>query len=535
MKEQSTTKGFAVLSAAGMAVKVLSLLYVPLLLRVIGDEGYGIYGAAYQIYVFVYVLTNSGIPVAISKLVSELTALGNYKDAQKAFKMARFSLFILGLVMSLLMIVFAKPIVRITDNEKAYFAIIALAPTIFITSVMSAYRGYFQGRGNMTPTAVSQIGEQIINTVFSLIFAAMLVKYGLEAGAAGGTVGTTLGALAAAVYLIIIYENNKKYRTSKASQNEVVRLPNDEIFRKLIFYAIPLTLGVGLQNAGNIVDMANIKGRLLAAGFDESIRNIKYGVLIQYNTLINVPITLITALSAAALPAIAGAVAVNNRKLVQEKINFSLRLCFIVSVPAAFGLAVLSKPIYSLLFTAEGYKLMLYGSIVVILMSVVQIQTTILQSIGKLYVVTVALLIGIVAKIIVNYFTVAIPTINISGAVMGNIVGFIFPLIINNRIINKSLKVKMRLVKHAIKPVIASTFMGLVVYIIYFNLETLLMSNEGISRVFLIFPMVISIIFGVFVYGYALILTGGITKKDFNSISPRITNFIPSFMKDRIR
>lgn len=534
MKEQSATKGFAILSAAGMAVKVLSLLYVPLLLRIIGDEGYGIYSATYQIYVFVYVITNSGIPVAISKLISELTALDNHKDAVKAFKMARSLLLILGLVMSILLIVFAKPIVKITDNEKSYLALIALAPTIFITSIMSAYRGYFQGRGNMTPTAVSQIGEQIINTIFSLVFAAVLIKYGLEAGAAGGTVGTTLGALAAAIYLIIIYQKNRKFSIPKYSGEGVVRLPNEEIFRKLINYAIPVTLGVGLQNAGNVVDMANIKGRLLEAGFIESVRNIKYGILMQYNTLINVPITLITALSAASLPAISGAVALNNRKLVQEKINYSLRLCFMVSVPAAVGLAVLSKPIYSLLFTAEGYTLMLYGSVVVVLMSVVQIQTTILQSIGKLYVVTLALLSGIVMKVIVNYFTVSIPNINIAGAVMGNIAGFILPLLINSRIINKSLKVRMRLVKHAVKPVIASTFMGLVVYILYFNLEALVMSFEG-GRVLLLLPMFISIASGAFVYVYALIITGGITSKDLASISPRIIRFIPVFMKNRIR
>jgi stage V sporulation protein B len=534
MKEQSTTKGFAILSAAGMAVKVLSLLYVPLLLKIIGDEGYGIYGAAYQIYVFVYVLTNSGIPVAISKLISELTAVGNYKDALKAFKMARFLLLILGLVMSILMIVFARSIVKITDNEKSYLAIIALAPTIFITSVMSAYRGYFQGRGNMTPTAVSQIGEQIINTVFSLIFAVALIKYGLEAGAAGGTIGTTLGALAAAVYLIIIYEKNKRIRRTRVIEEEVVRLSNNEIIKKLIYYAIPVTLGVGLQNAGNIIDMANIKGRLLEAGFIESVRNIKYGVLIQYNTLLYVPITFITALSAASLPAISGAAAINNRKLVQEKINYSLRLCFIVSVPAAVGLAVLSRPIYRLLFTAEGYTLMLYGSIVVVLMAVVQIQTTILQSIGKLYVVTLALLLGIVAKVTVNYFTVSNPSINISGAVLGSIVGFLIPLIVNNKIISKSLKVRVRLVKHALKPVIASTFMGLTVYVVYFNFETLLKAYSS-STLLLVLPMAISVVLGILVYVYALILTGGITSKDLASVSPRLVRAIPAFMKERIR
>lgn len=105
MKEQSTTKGFAILSMAGMLVKVLSVLYIPILMKIIGEEGYGLYGASYQIYAFIFVLANSGIPVAISKLISELAAVGNYRDAVKAFKIARFILIILGIVMATFLVV----------------------------------------------------------------------------------------------------------------------------------------------------------------------------------------------------------------------------------------------------------------------------------------------------------------------------------------------------------------------------------------------------------------------------------------------
>jgi stage V sporulation protein B len=534
MKEQSTTRGFAVLSAAGILVKILSLLYIPFLRRIITDQGHGIYAAAYTIFVFVYVLTNSGIPIAISKLISELIAVENYRDAIKTFKIARFMLLVLGMGMSIFMIIFAGPLVRMINNEGAYLSIVALSPSIFITSVMSAYRGYFQGRGNMTPTAVSQVSEQVINIIFSLVFAALLIRYGYETGAAGGTVGTTLGALVACIYLMITYERNKKFRVARKLEHEVERLPNKLLFKRLVSYAIPMTLSIGLQNAGNLVDLANIMNRLEVAGFGEPMRRVKWAILSQFNTLSFVPIALISALSAAVLPAIAGAAAANNRKLVQDKISYALRICFIVAIPSAVGLAVLSRPIFALLFNPEGYKLMMYGSVVVVLMSVVQIQTTILQSVGKLYAVTVALVLGIIGKIITNYVLVANPDINILGAVFGNIVAFTIPLAINNRVIYKSMKLRLGLVKHAVKPAVASAFMGLVVYITYFNFETLL-PGEKVGRLLATVPTFVSIFVGMGVYSYGLILSGGITKKDLDSMSPRLLKLIPGFMKSRIR
>lgn len=539
MKEQSTTKGFAVLSAASMIVKIFSLLYVPFLQRIIGAEGYGVYSVTYTIFTFVYVLTNSGIPVAISKLVSELEAVNNYKDAVKAFKIARAGLVILGLVSSVMLILLAYPLTKSAHSPSAYLSVVALAPTIFITSVMSAYRGYFQGRGNMTPTAVSQIGEGIINTVFSLVFAAMLIKKGIEFGCAGATVGTTLGALFACIFLMRIYEKKGKkfaHKNNVLHGDTVRRLSNKALIKKLIYYSGPITLSVGLQNAGNLVDLFNIKNRLTVAGFNSHIGDYKFGVLGTYNVLINVPIALMTALSAAALPGISGAAAQNNRKLVQEKINYTFRLCFIIAVPAAIGLAVLCKPIYELLFSnyKNEYALMKYGSILIILMAAVQIQSTILQSIGKMHIVTITLTLGIITKVITNYILVAKPNINILGAVFGNMLCFLIPLILNNMIMTKALRIRIRLIKHMIKPLLASAMMGLIIGLVNFNLETIFLSFKS-NSIILSFQIFVCILIGVLVYSYGLIITGGITKKDLNALSPRVLRLIPDVVKSRIR
>lgn len=537
MKKQSTSKGFAILSAAGIAVKIISLLYLPFLINIIKDDGLAVYGVSYQIFVFMYVITNSGIPVAISKLVSELIAVKNYKDAVKSFKIARMLLLALGTIMAILMAVLATPIASFVGNPKSALAIRALAPTILLTSVVSAYRGYFQGRGNMTPTAVSQVIEQIFNTIFSLVFAGVLIKYGIEYGAAGGTIGTTIGAFIAGIFLIWFYEKSKKMKISQISNDSsVVRHSNSYLIKKILSYGIPITICIALQNAGTIVDLAIIFKRLAVAGFDTSGRAFKYAALIKYNTLINVPIAIISALSAAILPAISGAAILKNKSEVQNKINYAFRLCFLISIPCAFGMAVLSQPVFKLLFPKflEGFKLMQYGSLVIVLMSIVLIQTTILQSIGKLYLSTFYLILGISGKIITNYILVAIPSININGAIYGSMICFILPLLLSNRLIKRSLKIKYNLFNQALKPFIASVFMGLVVYISYFDIYWLL---KFTNRVYINNAMAtfISIAIGAYVYLYGLILTGGITQSDLTSMPSRLVKLIPKIMLKRVR
>lgn len=534
MKEQSTTKGFAILSAAGMIVKILSLLYIPFLIAIIGDEGYGIYGSAYQVYVFIYVLTNSGIPVAISKLISELTAVGNYKDAVKSFKIARFLLLLLGTVMAVIMLIFAGSFAHLV-NPKAYYSILALAPCVLFTSIASAYRGYFQGRGYMTPTAVSQIIEQTINTIFTLVFAALLIKFGVEAGCAGGTVGSTLGALFSVAYLILFYERNKGIKVHRKNTDiEIRRLSNKQIVKKIINYGIPITLSVGLTYAGNLIDVWNTRSRLVAAGMTGTEASVLYGYLMKYTQLMNVPIALITSLCAAILPAIAGAAALGDKKRVREKINYAFRLSFLISIPSAFGLTVLSDPIYKLLVFRGGSNIMKIGSIVLVLMAVMQIQITILQSLGKLYTATLYSFIGIVFKITANYFLIAVPSINILGAVFGSIIGYLIPVILNHRMIKKTLRVRFSLLYHGYKPIISSLLMSVVVYIIYHNLIYIIsFINKGYIANAV--SAVIAIIAGMFTYLFALILTGGIRKSDINGLPRKITRIIPKFMYVRIR
>lgn len=536
MKKQSTTKGFAILSAAGIIVKLLSLLYIPFLKKIITLNGYGIYGASYKIYVWIYVLANSGIPVAISKLVSEYIALGHYKDAVKSFKIARFMMVIIGTIMSLLMFIFAGPLAKAVGYENAKLAIMALAPTIFFTSIVSAYRGYFQGRGNMTPTAISQILEQIINTVFTLVFAAMFMKYGVDAGCAGGTLGTSLGSLVAAIYLIIFYKKNKVIKVPKGYKNiDKSRRTNTQLLKRIIKYGIPLVICVGVQYSGDIIDLGIVKRRLLHSGLSNVASNEKFALFNMYRTLLSVPITLISALAASVLPAISGLYSLKDNVAVKEKINYAFRFCFLVAVPSAIGLAVLHNGVFELLFKEkQGGIFLLYGSIVLILNAIVLIQTSILQSMGKLYISTLFMVMGVIGKIITNYFLVGIPKINIVGAIWGNVIFFLIPLVLNYKLINNVIKNKARLSVHFIKPFISSVLMGIMVYGTYSLLAVVLGKLSVVGYMNNAIATVMAVIVGMFVYLYGLAITGGITKDDMKQLPSKFRKLIPGMILEKI-
>jgi len=536
-KGQSTTKGFAILSSATLMVKLLSLLYVPFLSKILGIRGYGIYSSAYVVFVYMYVLTNAGIPVAISKMVSELIATGNYKDAVRTFKIARFLLLILGMVMAILMLLFARPLANRTADPTARLAIMALAPTILISSVLSAYRGYFQGRGNMTPTAISQVLEQIANTVFSLVFAMCFIKYGLAAGAAGGTIGTSVGALVAVVYMIYYYEENKIFRVPKGySQLNIKRFTTKKIIRKLLGYAVPMTICLGLQQAGTVIDLLLVQARMLDSGITTSMTTTLWGVLSEYTTLINVPIAIISSLAITILPSISSLMALKDKKAVRSKIDYAFRLCLLVATPSAVGLAVLAKPlIYFIQYDPRVSKLLIYGSVVIMLMAVVSIQTSILQGLGKLYLVTIYAVLALMGKIVVNYIFVGMPNINVLGAIMANAVSFAILLILNQITINKVLKIKINLLNHAIKPIIASGVMAVVARIMYFNFDynlSYIIKKEYYANAM---GVVIAICFAMVTYFWVLVLVGGVTKEDLAVFPSKIRRIIPNFIIYRIK
>lgn len=539
MEEQSASsssnRGFLILSIAGLLTKIISVFYIPLLQRIIGLDGYGIYQNCYEVFLFVYAVTNLGTQPAIAKVVAELTALGKPNDAIRALKVSRTLLALVGAILSIFLMLFSFSIGDAIGNPSASYGILMLAPSIFVTSLLSSYRGYFQGRNSMTAIAVSQVVEQIINIAISLGCAYLLVHISVEYGSAGGTIGTSVGAFVACLYMVYVYEKNKFEEEAVEAQQNTKRVRTKQIIRKLIRYGLPITLSSGLQNFGSLVDMVNVNSRLAFAGFNLEQAHILYGVLGRYKTLLSVPLIIVTALGTTVLPAVSASMAVKDRKEIRRKTTFAFRITLIITIPAAVGLACLAEEVFELLYgTGQGYELMVWGAVVLVLMAVVQIQTIILQSMNKLYFVLGTFSIGIIAKIAANYILVGMPEINILGVVAGNFLWFAIPMFLNKSALRKALKVKIPLFRSAVKPLLASIAMAGVIYVLRSFTSTLVIIANHNSILKAVFTIAIISIAG-FIYLYLIILLGGIKKSDINSISPRIFNYLPRILRKKLR
>ena len=532
MKQQSTGRGFAYLSAAELLVKVMSLLYVPMLIGILGGEGHGVYAKAYEAFTFIYVLTNEGIQRGVSKLISELYALDNPKDALRAFRLSRTMLIFGGLLASLLLFFMAPIIASWAATPDATLALQALAPTVLITSVLSAYRGYFLGRSYITANALSKIVEQLVNVVASLLGAYFLMKVGLVFGVAGGTFGTSIGALAAVGLLIHEFYKGRLHKVRRQDQSvEAYRHSAKELMGKLFQYSFPITVTAGLMHFGGFVDMLVVSNRLLVAGLSEDLANAAYSQLSAFRTLLSVPNTIIISLALVLLPGLSSAAVLKNKEEVQRKVAYSVKMVFMVTLPAFVGMTVLAKPIYALLFPyTGGVEMLAYGSITVVFLGFIQIQNTLYQGVGKFYWATATMMVGILVRLSMNYVLVAIPEINVFGAVISHFANYFIPFVINHYLLTKVLKFKIPLMKNAAKPLVSALGMGGVLFLLA-RLTGLFSFGRWVNGGITLFLVFV----GIGVYGVLMLLMGGVTKEELQDISPRLYGKIPSGIRKHMK
>jgi len=542
VKHQSETKGFTILSIASVINKLLGLLYVPFLTLILGNVGNGIYDAGYKIYQLVFMITNAGIPVAISKLISEQAAVSRYDLSHKTLKVSGGLLAAIGALLSIIIAVFARQFSVMIGFPESYMTILALSPTLLFTSISCAFRGYFQGRSNMVPTSISQVIEQGVNTVFTVLFAWIMYRYGtnyavshgitgeaeirLEAvkfAAAGGTVGTSLGALTSALYLCRVYIKNKAEIVAEVIESSRSGQFIDStkmVLKKIFRYAVPITLGAVAIYTASLIDLRFTKSQLIAGGFSEIDATGLYGILsTQYLKVLFIPITFATALATTILPSVSAASARNDGGLLHKRIYKSIKLILMIAVPSAVGLTVLAKPIIYSIFpqSPDGWDLLMVGSWTLILISLVSIQTAILQGMGKTYVPTIHMAIGLVLKVFVNYNLIVIPSVNIKGAIAGSAVCYGFAAFMNYRSIKKLTGVRLSVKRLFNRPLTVSVVMGVLVFLIYHGLT--LMTDWLIKSPFLqnIICTAISIGAGALIYYLLMIVARGITEDEIRS------------------
>ena len=507
----SFVKQAVILASAGMLVRLIGFLYRLPLTGMIGDEGNGIYGRGYNIYLFFLILSSAGLPAAISKMVSERIALQEYKNAHKIFKVSLMAAAVIGFAASLALALSAGAIANLSQSPRSTSALLSLAPTLFFVALLAVFRGYFQGMNNTVPTAVSQTVEQVFNAFFSVFLAYTFVNSVTDDpiawGATGGTIGTGIGAVAGLAVIIWIYYLAKPRiisRTKKDTVSDADDMSSKDIVKTLAKIAIPMIIGAAIFSIAGLIDLFMVSRRLTDIGYTPEKADELYGLLTgKYTVLTTLPVAISTALATAAIPSIAASVALKKYKTVKNKINLSFRISMILSIPSAIGLAVLGDQILATLFPnyPGGGVLVTVGAVSIIFLAVVQIVTGMLQAVGRVNVPVIGAAVGVLLKIPLNYILIGNPDINVLGAVISSIVCYIVAAAIDLYFLTKITKVKPNYKMIMVKPLIASCVMGVVCYIFYTFFFFLLGSNAIATIIAIVIGMVSYFFFMLYIKG----------------------------------
>ena len=424
-----------ILVAGTFIAKIISAGFKIPLQHLIGNTCMGIFNSAYQYYTVMFVIATAGVPVALSKLVSEAAALGRAREVKRIARLAALVFISFGALCAFALYSAAGWIANASKNPMAFASIRAIAPAVFFVAVIAVVRGCFQGLSNMTPTALSQIVEAAGKVMLGLFFASRAAAAGLDAPekAACAILGVTAGeALAALVMLLYAGFGRKTTRT--AALNDMCR-PYRQLMRVLLLTVIPVTLTSSVTSVTTLVDTAMLVSRLQGIGYTLSEANALYGVYTgQAFTMFNFPQTLITALATAVLPALAGAYAQQNHTLAAQNMGSAMRIAMLIALPSCVGYVVLAHPIISLLFAddpvfaknpmldpALGGNLLCILALAIPAVALVGLSNAILQAIGQVKVPVLTMLFGGVCKIVLNYLLVGHQAIHIYGAPIGTI------------------------------------------------------------------------------------------------------------------
>jgi len=513
-------KQAAILAAASLLVRLIGFFYRIPLTANIGDIGNTYYTTAYFVYAFAITLTSGALPAAISKLVSERVALGRYSDAHELFKTALVLAAILGAVIAIIMFASAGWLtqLRFFNYPEASYAVRALAPTIFLVALLAVFRGYFQGMSTMIPTALSQVIEQIFNAIFSLWLAIVFLRTSrIEHAAAGAAAGTGIGAAVGLIVVICCYllvARNLRVRAAGNRHTQFLVGKDEKRSNQLKAIALtvfPIIVGMGIYQIANFIDLGMARDRIMASGYfteDEVLAMVGQftGKFILLTTL---PVSLSVALSQAVIPDISSSNANLDMKAIKQKVNTALRISMALSIPAVVGLSVLADPILMLLFPnhPDGGWLLRYGSVSIIFLALVQISTGALQGIGKVMLPTIAALIGVLVKIPVNWFLLAVPRINILATVISTIVCYVVAASINLVFVYKHTGVIPDYISAFLKPAFAAFGMGLVCFVTYHMVS--LVAPDRLATV-------MALGLGVPVYIILMWLVGGFSKLDID-------------------
>jgi len=463
-KKNSFFGGAAILTASVIIVKLIGALYKIPLGGILSDAGFADFNTAYNIYSLLIIISTGGLPVALSKVVSEANAVGRGNQVKKVFSLALAAFCILGTLSFCVMAFFPHQLADWMNDSQAAYSILALAPAVFFICPLSAMRGYFQGHALMTPTAVSQVIEALCKLVVGLALASAFKKTaGDEAMAAAGAIlGVSVGCLLGSVYMYFCYRRHVR------AQPKFDDVPEDShsILATLARLAVPITLSSSVIALTNILDTSILLGRLQGALAltEEAARGLK-GVYDKALTLYNLPASFMVPLTASVIPHVSAALKVKRRRQAAQISETTLRTTALLAIPAGVGLFVLGEPIIRLLYSSTdvelaGWMLSVLGiaSIAVCFMLVCN---SILQAYQMVALPMATTVIGCVLKLAVGYVLIGNPDIGVRGGAISTVVCFWLIALLDLFIIKRTLPRSLSLGRVFVKPVAAAAAMGL--------------------------------------------------------------------------
>lgn len=525
-RKQSMVVQAGILAAAGIVVRIIGLLYNTPLVHIIGDEGFGYYDSAYAAYSIVLLISSYSIPSAISKIIAQHLARKEYKNAYKIFKCTLVYVTIVGLIASGFVFFGAGILVKM---DSAILPLKILAPTIFFSGLLGCFRGFFQAQHSMVQTSISQILEQIFNAIFSVWMAYVLVKVATNNnyanskiasyGAAGSTIGTGAGVLSALLFMVFLFFYNRKNILKRVNSDVTGREDSYlDIFKMILMVVTPFILSTGVYNINTFLDKT-IYQIVLMNGKNVIESDVAFGLsaYAKANKIANIPIAMATAMASTMIPRLSAYIATEKTTEAKAQVDKAIKVIMFISIPAAVGMAVLSKPIMKVLFPqpdslSKASIMLSILAVTIVLYGCSTITQAVLQSIGKLSLPIINALIAVILHAgIMVLFMYILP----EGAALycyggATILYALILAILNGISVKKHLGYSQELDKTFLRPMISAVAMGVVVFLVYYGLFRLTNIN--------IIALLIAVVLGIIIYLFLCIKWKAVDEDELNAI-----------------
>ena len=510
--ERAFMSGVLILTVSTVIVKIIGLAYKIPLLSVLGAEGMGYFNSAYEIYALLCGVSTSGMPVAVSMLISAADKKGDIFAERGVYKTASAIMVTKGVLFSGGLALLAEPIAVAIGNRDAYPAILCIAPALFFSCAAGAVRGYFQGKRDMLPTAISQLTEAFGKLIFGVAFALFSIRAGakLYVAAAMGILGVSLGSLLSALYLFL-----QKSRCGASPYKVSCR---SSYFWDIFKISLPITAGSALMGTSRMIDMAFIMRRLQDIGVSASDANKIYG---SYTTLSLPVFSLVPAfippITESLIPRLSAAVAAHEVEEQRRAVSNAFRLTAFLAMPAGMGIVLYAHQIISLLFPSSPEAVNIATPLLaslgasVLPACLVTTSCAVLQSYKRVMLPIIALGFGALVKGVSAYILIGMPEVAALGAPVSTLLFNVAVVALDLAFVKRIAKGKIGILWMLVRTFVCSAVAVLGSYIVYISLA----ANVGSTAL----PFVAALIFAAAGYFALCILLSVIGKEDIAVIS----------------